>query len=57
MFGGGDTAQSCTVVIVNEAAATELFDGDAVGRSIEDPAGQRVEIIGVVAARKAGAST
>ncbi len=57
MFGGGDTAQSCTVVIVNEAAATELFDGDAVGRSIEDPAGQRVEIVGVVATRPADAST
>ena len=53
MFGGGDTAQTCRVVIVNEAAADELFDGDAVGRSIEDPSGQRVEIIGVVATRKA----
>ena len=37
--------------IVNEEAASEFFDGDAVGRSIEDPAGQRVEIVGVVATR------
>jgi predicted permease len=51
MFGGGDTAQACKVVIVNEEAAGEL-DGDAVGRTIEDPEGQRVEIIGVVATRK-----
>lgn len=51
MFGGADTAQTCTVVIVNEEAAKELFNGDAVGRSIEDPAGQRVVIIGVVATR------
>jgi putative ABC transport system permease protein len=54
MFGGADTAQTCRVVIVNEEAAEELFDGDAVGRSIEDPAGQRVEVIGVVATRNAG---
>ena len=52
MFGGGDTAQSCKVVVVNEEAARELFDGDAVGRVIEDSAGQRVEIIGVVATRR-----
>jgi hypothetical protein len=52
MFGGGDTTRTCRVVIVNEQAARELFDGDAVGRSIEDPAGQRVEIIGVVASRQ-----
>jgi putative ABC transport system permease protein len=52
LFGGEDTAQTCKVVIVNEEAADELFDGDAVGRSIEDPAGQRVDIIGVVASRK-----
>ena len=52
MFGGEDTSRTCTVVIVNEEAARELFDGDAVGRSIEDPGGQRVEIIGVVATRR-----
>ena len=49
MFGGADTTQSCTVVVVNEAAADTFFDGDAVGRSIEDPEGRQVEIVGVVA--------
>ncbi len=52
MFGGGDTPQSCRVVAVNEQAANDVFGGDAVGRSIQDPSGQRVEIIGVVADRK-----
>ena len=49
LFAGGDTPEACRVVIVNEEAAGQLFDGDAVGRSIEDPEGQRVEIVGVVA--------
>jgi hypothetical protein len=40
-----------TVVAVLEAAAG-LFGGDAVGKFLEDPAGQRVDIIGVVAMRK-----
>jgi predicted permease len=53
MFGGADTRDTCPVVIVNEEAAQEFFGGDAVGRAIEDPAGQRVEIVGVVAARDA----
>ncbi len=57
MFGGGDTAHSCRVVVVNEEAAAELFDGDAVGRSIEAPSGQRVEIVGVVANRQPEAGT
>jgi putative ABC transport system permease protein len=52
LFSGGDTAQACRVVIVNEEAAAALFDGDVVGRTIEDPAGQRVQIIGVVATLK-----
>ncbi|MDQ3487603.1 MAG: ABC transporter permease [Acidobacteriota bacterium] len=50
MFGGGDTAKACKVVVVNETAARTLFkEGSAVGRVLEDAAGQRVEIIGVVA--------
>jgi hypothetical protein len=53
LFGGADTPQSCRVAVVNEEAASDLFHGDAVGRSIEDLAGQRVEIVGVVAVRKA----
>ncbi len=52
MFGGIDTPHSCRVAVVNEEAATDLFGGFAVGRSIADPAGQPVEIIGVVAMRK-----
>ncbi len=57
MFGGEDTAQSCRVVIVNEEAANEVFDGDAVGRSMVDAEGQPVEIIGVVATRKLAGTT
>jgi putative ABC transport system permease protein len=52
MFGGADTPQACRVAIVNEEAADDVLEGDAVGRTIEDPAGHRVEIVGVVAARK-----
>jgi MacB-like periplasmic core domain len=51
MFGGGDTPHSCRVAVVNEDAARDVFDGNAVGQSLEDPAGKRVEIVGVVAAR------
>jgi putative ABC transport system permease protein len=51
MFGGGDTTRTCRVVIVNEEAARALFDGDAVGRLVEDRAGQRMEIVGVVVSR------
>jgi predicted permease len=53
MFGGRDTPQSCRVAIVNEAAANALFEGDALGRSIEDPERKPVEIVGVVAMRPA----
>jgi hypothetical protein len=56
MFGAIDTPNSCRVAVVNEEAATALFAGSAVGRSIEDPAGQPVEIIGVVAMRKQASS-
>jgi putative ABC transport system permease protein len=51
MFGGADTPGACKVVILNQAAADVLFGGDAVGRAIESPARDLVEIIGVVAAR------
>jgi len=52
LFGVRDGPQSCRVAVINEAAANELFDGDALGRSVQDPTGQRVEIIGVVTPRK-----
>jgi predicted permease len=51
MFGGRDTPQSCRVAIVNEQAASTIFGGDAVGRTIQDSEGQRAEIVGVVAMR------
>ncbi len=57
MFGFADRPDSCRVAIVNQAAAEELFRGAAVGRSIEDAAGARVEIIGVVATRTAADHT
>jgi ABC-type antimicrobial peptide transport system permease subunit len=48
MFGGRDGPQSCRTVMINPAAAAGVFDGDAVGRSIEDPTGVPVEIVGVI---------
>ena len=48
MFGGMDTADTCRVVVVTEAAAGALFEDDAVGRVLADPRGQQVEIVGVV---------
>ncbi len=47
LFGGADKPRSCRVAVVNEEAASRFFNGNAVGRSIEDLAGQRVEIVGV----------
>jgi putative ABC transport system permease protein len=49
MFGATDTAQSCRVVVLNEEASREFFDGNPIGRTIEDPIGQRLEVVGVVA--------
>ena len=57
LFGAQDTAASCPAVIVNTEAADALFDGDAVGRTMDDPAGRRVEIIGVVSLRNAEPAT
>ncbi len=48
MFGGVDTAESCPVVVINEAAR-DLVGHAAAGRSLTHPSGQRAEIIGVVA--------
>jgi len=56
VFGGQDTPQSCRVAIINEEAAREVFTGDPIGQSIQDPTGQQVEIIGVVARRPAAIS-
>jgi ABC-type lipoprotein release transport system permease subunit len=51
LFGGRDTPASCPAVVVNEEAAREVFDGQALGRVIEDRLGRRAEIVGVVAGR------
>ena len=48
MFGRRDVPGRCRAAIVNDVAAETLFGSDAVGRSIEDPAGRRVDIVGVV---------
>ena len=48
MFGAIDSADSCRVVVVNEAAR-DLLGKNPVGTVIHDPFGQRVEVIGVVA--------
>jgi hypothetical protein len=50
LFGARDSADSCKVAVINEQAAA-LFDGSAVGRSLVDPDGRRLEVIGIVAAR------
>lgn len=52
LFGGGD--RTCRVAIVNEEAAEMLFGSDTIGRSVQSAAGAPVEIIGVVAMRRAG---
>lgn len=51
MFGARDTAHSCRVAVVNEAAADALFAGRPVGRSIDASTGHPVEIVGVIAER------
>jgi ABC-type antimicrobial peptide transport system permease subunit len=53
MFGAADTAQSCHVVVINEAAR-DLLGHDVVGERILDFAGRDAEILGVVAATEVG---
>jgi ABC-type lipoprotein release transport system permease subunit len=48
-FGVED--QTCRAAVANEEAAKALFGADTVGRSIEEPEGPAVEIIGVLAMR------
>jgi hypothetical protein len=54
-FGGQDGPASCRVALVNEAAATRYFAGSALGRSFRDSGDRRVDIVGVVQARKSDA--
>ena len=46
-FGGQDSATSCPVVLVNEAAEAKYFQGAALGRSLRDSSDHRVDIAGV----------
>src|SRR6185436_1928751 len=39
---------SCPVTVVNEAAEKTFFGGDALGRTIEDGSGRRIDVVGVV---------
>ena len=43
-----DTPASCPSVLVNEDAAREISDGQALGRVIEDRLGRRAEVVGIV---------
>jgi hypothetical protein len=51
LFGGADTPRSCPAIVVDDVAAAQWFDGDAIGRRIVDPDGRLVDVIGVVAQR------
>ena len=54
MFGIRDGPGACRAGIINREAADRYFDGDAVGRSIEDVLGGAVQIIGVLASAPNG---
>ena len=47
LFGTAD-AGACGGIVINEAAASTLFDGHPVGRVVEAPNGMPVQVIGVV---------
>ena len=49
LFGLAD--RGCHVAVANEQAAGVLFEANTVGRTVEDPSGQLVTIIGVVGER------
>jgi hypothetical protein len=53
LFAATDGPSGCRVAVVNDVAADMIFDGSAVGTSIEDSTDRRVEIIGVVKRRDA----
>jgi len=50
-FTGGDGPASCRVALVNRKMADVYFAGDAVGRSLHDAGGRRVDIIGIAEPR------
>ncbi len=47
LFGSAD-AGTCGGIVINETAASTLFEGHPVGRVIEAPNGMPVQVIGVV---------
>jgi hypothetical protein len=49
LFGLAD--RGCHVAVANEQAARVLFEANTVGRTVEDPSGQLVTVIGVVGER------
>jgi FtsX-like permease family/MacB-like periplasmic core domain len=51
LFGGIDGAATCPVAIANAAAEREFFGGDAVGWTLTDGTGRRIDVVGVVAPR------
>jgi hypothetical protein len=53
-FTGGDGPRSCPVALVNRRTADMYFAGDAVGRSMRDAAGRRVDIVGVAEPKSPG---
>lgn len=48
-FQPSDTASSCGVTVISEAAARAAFAGNALGGALIDANGARLEVIGVVA--------
>jgi putative ABC transport system permease protein len=47
-FGGQDAPLACRVAVINQEAADQYFAGDALGRSLQDDDGQRVDVVGVM---------
>jgi ABC-type antimicrobial peptide transport system permease subunit len=55
LFGPFD-AGACGAIVLNEAAARELFSGHPIGRILDTPVGRPVEVIGVAKSRDDQAS-
>jgi predicted permease len=50
LFGGQDAPRGCQVAVANEEGARAWFEGDAVGRSLLDAQGHRIDVVGIVPA-------
>jgi hypothetical protein len=48
-FTGRDGPGGCRTAILNQSATDQYFKGDPVGSALEDPGGQVIQIIGVLA--------